>query len=170
MQSSARLHLAHFSHSYYADWLQRPEIQDALAHFTNYTAYSTAVSYAFYSIGDDPRTGDTIPQLKRLLAAGVGVALYSGSADYNVNWLGTLAIAEGMGVAGFDQAGFQTFESAAAGNGTAVVKQAGQFSFTRVFDAGHEVPFYQPITSLELFERVISRKDIATGKLDADAA
>jgi carboxypeptidase D len=169
-QSSARLHLADFSHSYYADWLQRPEIQDALAHFTNYTAYSTAVSYAFYSIGDDPRTGDTIPQLKRLLAAGVGVALYSGSADYNVNWLGTLAIAEGMGVAGFDQAGFQTFESAAAGNNTAVVKQAGQFSFTRVFDAGHEVPFYQPITSLELFERVIFRKDIATGKLDADAA
>lgn len=32
--------------------------------------------------------------------------------------------------------------------------------------AGHAVPFYQPLASLEFFERVIKRKDIATGTRD----
>lgn len=158
------------SHSYYEDYLQQPVVQDALAHFSNYSGFSQAVFSAFDSTGDISRTGDAVPQLQRLLAAGVNVALYSGSADYNVNWIGTLAIAEGMGVAGFDKAGFQAFESGTGSNTTAVVKQAGSFSFTRVFDAGHEVPFYQPITALELFERSLARKDLATGRLDAHAS
>lgn len=34
----------------------------------------------------------------------------------------------------------------------------------RIYESGHEVPFYQPLASLELFERALARKDIATGK------
>ena len=44
------------------------------------------------------------------------------------------------------------------------VKQAGRFSHVRVYEAGHEVPFYQPVISLAIFERAIDGKDIATGK------
>ncbi len=43
------------------------------------------------------------------------------------------------------------------------VKQAGKFSFVRVYESGHEVPFYQPLAALEIFERAINGKDIATG-------
>lgn len=43
------------------------------------------------------------------------------------------------------------------------VKQAEGFSFLRIYESGHEVPFYQPLASLEVLERAISGKDIATG-------
>lgn len=43
------------------------------------------------------------------------------------------------------------------------VKQAGKFAFSRIYESGHEVPFYQPLASLEIFERAINGHDIATG-------
>jgi hypothetical protein len=46
------------------------------------------------------------------------------------------------------------------------VKQAGLFSFIRIYESGHEVPFYQPLASLEMFERALKQVDIATGKED----
>ena len=44
------------------------------------------------------------------------------------------------------------------------VRQYGNFSFMRIYEAGHEVPFYQPKASLEMFKRVLGNLDIATGK------
>ena len=44
------------------------------------------------------------------------------------------------------------------------VKQAGKFAFARIYESGHEVPFYQPVVALEVFERAIKGLDIATGK------
>lgn len=44
------------------------------------------------------------------------------------------------------------------------VRQYGNFSFMRIYEAGHEVPFYQPEASLELFRRVLGNLDIATGE------
>ena len=46
------------------------------------------------------------------------------------------------------------------------VKQAGRFSFARVFDAGHATAFYQPETVYELFMRAMFNNDLATGKED----
>jgi carboxypeptidase D len=45
------------------------------------------------------------------------------------------------------------------------VKQAGNFAFARIYESGHEVPFYQPLVSLELFHRAIAGLDIATGEV-----
>jgi hypothetical protein len=42
------------------------------------------------------------------------------------------------------------------------VKQSGKFSFTRIYESGHEVP----VVSLEMFERVINGLDVATGELN----
>ncbi len=36
----------------------------------------------------------------------------------------------------------------------------------RIYESGHEVPFYQPLAALTIFERAITGKDIATGKVD----
>lgn len=44
------------------------------------------------------------------------------------------------------------------------VKQSGLFSFVRIYESGHEVPFYQPLASLEMFERSLKQVDIAGGK------
>jgi carboxypeptidase C (cathepsin A) len=36
-------------------------------------------------------------------------------------------------------------------------------SFLRIYEAGHEVPFYQPKASLAMFQRVLEHLDIGTG-------
>ena len=45
------------------------------------------------------------------------------------------------------------------------VRQYGNFSFARIYEAGHEVPFYQPEASLAFFKRHINHLDVATGKV-----
>jgi carboxypeptidase C (cathepsin A) len=38
------------------------------------------------------------------------------------------------------------------------VNQAGNFSIVRIYESGHEVPFYQPLASLEIFGRAINER------------
>ena len=43
------------------------------------------------------------------------------------------------------------------------VRQYGNFSFLRMYESGHEVPYYQPKASLELFRRVLGNLVVADG-------
>lgn len=49
------------------------------------------------------------------------------------------------------------------------VRQYGNFSFLRIYEAGHEVPYYQPEASLEMFRRVLLGLDLADGDLRFDS-
>jgi hypothetical protein len=44
------------------------------------------------------------------------------------------------------------------------VRQFGNLSFSRIFDAGHLVPMYQPETAFTVFTRVIKGVDVSMGK------
>jgi len=44
------------------------------------------------------------------------------------------------------------------------VRQYANLSFSRIYDAGHFVPFYQPETAFTLFTRIIQGTDISTGE------
>ena len=46
------------------------------------------------------------------------------------------------------------------------VRQQGNYSFSRVYQAGHEVPSYQPETAYQIFQRAIFGLDIATGTIN----
>lgn len=50
-----------------------------------------------------------------------------------------------------------------------LTRQHGNLSFTRIFQAGHMVPSYQPEASLRIFERALFNRDIATGAVDLTA-
>ena len=80
--------------------------------------------------------------------------------------LGGEVVANEVGAAGFKDAGFVNLTT-----GDCIVhgqvKQSGSFSFVRIYESGHEVPFYQPVAALEIFERAIGGMDIATGKQKA---
>lgn len=43
-------------------------------------------------------------------------------------------------------------------------REYGNFSFTRVYEAGHEVPYYQPVASLQLFNRTLNGWELPTGE------
>lgn len=49
------------------------------------------------------------------------------------------------------------------------MRQHSNLSFSRVYQAGHEVPAYQPETAYQIFMRALFNKDIATGTQDTGA-
>ncbi|KAF2830580.1 carboxypeptidase S1 [Ophiobolus disseminans] len=154
-----------FPYDYFVEYLNTPDVQKAIGAYQNFSTSSSTVSSAFGNTGDDDRESGTIEACRKLLDAGVQVMLYYGDADYNCNWLGGQAVAALINATGFDTAGFtniSTSDNIVHGQ----VKQAGLFSFLRIYESGHEVPFYQPLASLEIFERALKQVDIATGNED----
>ena len=122
-----------------AGYLNQAEIQQALGVSLNFTGLSAAIAVGFNISGDFVK-GDNLAHLGELLDAGVKVALVYGDSDYQCNWYGgealSLAIESDL-LSAFSEAGYadiQTNESYVGG----AVRQHGNLSFARVFDAGHE--------------------------------
>jgi carboxypeptidase C (cathepsin A) len=156
-----------FPPSTYLEYLNNAAVQAAIGAVVNYTESNDAVSTAFISTGDYDR-GDQISELAILLSMGVRVALIYGDRDYICNWVGGEAVsfavaAQSPSTAPFYSAGYAQIvvNSTYVGG---VVRQYGNLSFSRIYDAGHLVPAYQPETTFTVFTRVILGTDISTGE------
>lgn len=102
-----------------------------------------------------------------------------GDRDYPCNWVGGEAVSLSIPwshSAEFANAGYTPLLVGGAGdvdNGAEVdvkgmTRQYGNFSFTRVFQAGHEVPAYQPQAAYEIFKRATFGFDIPTGLIETN--
>jgi carboxypeptidase C (cathepsin A) len=69
-----------FPYSYYVEYLNTLEVQQAIGAFQNFSESSGTVGSAFGSTGDDDRESGTIEAVRQLLAAGVQVVMYYGDA------------------------------------------------------------------------------------------
>ncbi|KAK6858042.1 peptidase S10- serine carboxypeptidase [Apiospora arundinis] len=155
------------------DYVNTPRVQNALGVDLNYTEnYSFFVNTLFGLQGDQVRD-TTFHDLEWLLTKGVRVALVYGDADFICNWPGGEAVSLGLKwphAAQFAKAGYAPFtlsSSSSSSNGTTTngtskkkkaygeTRQYAGLSFTRMYEAGHIVPYYQPAASLELFRRVL---------------
>lgn len=156
---------------YYLGYLAQPCVQEELGTPVNFTALSSTVSDAFDGTGDYARGDVYMDQLSRLLDSGVKVALVHGDRDYACNWLGgeqvSLAV-EYSDSSQFHEAGYADIETNLSYIG-GQVRQHGNFSFSRVFQAGHEVGAFQPQTAFEIFQRVMFDRDVATGEINTAA-
>ncbi|KAI9795831.1 MAG: hypothetical protein M1825_001074 [Sarcosagium campestre] len=156
-----------FPPSTYLEYLNTVDVQRAIGSIVNYTETSTAVSKAFISTGDYERVSP-IPDLSWLLSRNVRVALIYGDRDFSCNWLGGEAISFALAAslpsyAPFYSAGYAEIvvnDSYIGGQ----VRQFGNLSFSRIYDAGHLVPAYQPETAFTVFTRVIQGVGVALGK------
>lgn len=161
-----------FPYMFFSQYLQTPAVQQAIGAFTNHSD-NGVVWKAFRNTGDDAREVSTIEDMRYLLERNVTVAIYAGDADFNCNWLGNEAVATEVDAPGFGSAGYTDLQTTSDDDAGDVevhgqVKQAGRFSFTRVFESGHMVPFYQPAAALALFRRAIGGRDVATGRETAE--
>lgn len=160
-----------FPRNYHLGWLTQGWVQEALGVPVNFTI-SEAVAIAFSLTGDMSRYG-YLTELAHLLDHGVKVHLVYGDRDYACNWIGgeaaSLAIPHKY-QAEFASAGYTALTVSSPEEPPLVpyglTRQHGNLSFTRVFQAGHMVPSYQPEASLRIFERALFNKDIATGTVD----
>jgi hypothetical protein len=66
--------------------------------------------------------------------------------------------------ASFRKAGYTPIVTNASYTG-GLVRQHGNVSFSRVFEAGHAVAAYQPETVYRIFKRTIYGRDVATGEV-----
>ena len=152
---------------WYEGYLNQPHVQAALGAPLNWTQSSGVVATAFRSIGDYPRPG-WLEDLSYLLENDIKVQLMYGDRDFACNWIGAEAVSLAIPWTEQDKynaAGYAEIvvnDSYVGG----VVRQYGNLSFARVFQAGHEVPFYQPETSYQIFHRALFNRDIATGSVD----
>lgn len=156
-----------FPPSLYLDYLNQRDVQQALGTPVNYTQDSLAVAGAFLQTGDYARAG-ILQDVVDLLRAGVRVALIYGDRDYICNWLGGEAVSFAIaGAAGPDYAPwYSTGYAPIVTNDTyvgGVVREYGNLSFARIYDAGHLVPAYQPETAFTVFSRVIEGTGISFG-------
>lgn len=152
-----------FPYAFYVDYLNSPTVQQAVGAYVNFSDSSSTVGNAFGSTGDDDREEGTIEDVRKLIEQGVYVVQYAGDADYNCNWFGGQVVSELVEAPGFSTAGYTnitTSDSIVHGQ----VKQSGNFAFVRIYESGHEVPFYQPLAALEMLERAICGLDIADGE------
>jgi carboxypeptidase C (cathepsin A) len=157
---------ASFPPPWYEGWLNQPHVQQGLGIPLNWTQSNSAVSRAFRSIGDYPRPGWK-EDIAYLLEEGIKVTLVYGDRDYACNWYGgellSLAIpyANATSFAAAGYADLVVNDTYVGGQ----VRQYGNLSFTRVYEAGHEVPAFQPETAFKIFQRALFNYDIATGNI-----
>ncbi|KAK7959323.1 carboxypeptidase S1 [Apiospora aurea] len=153
-----------FPPKYAAGYLNSKEVQDALGVPLNFTGLAAGVRDVFNKTGDFI-LGHNVADLGRLLDKGVKVAFMYGDRDYQCNWRGGEAISLNITSkysADFRKAGYTDLKTNKDEVG-GMVRQFGNLSFSRVYNAGHEVPWYQPETAYEIFRRVMFNKDVATG-------
>ncbi|KAI9740661.1 MAG: hypothetical protein M1818_004625 [Claussenomyces sp. TS43310] len=108
--------------------------------------------------------GGYLQEISELLESGVKVAFVYGDRDFACNLMGGETISLAINYTGtkqFHAAGYTPILSPGVGIG-GQVRQYGNLSFSRVYQAGHQLPSYQPEMACSIFRRSIFNKDIAT--------
>ena len=147
-------------------YLMQEEVLAALGVPVNFTQSSMVVGFNF-GMAHDIIMGGFLDAVAYLLESGVKVHMMYGDRDYACNWVGgelaSLAIPY-SGAEDFANAGYAPLITGHGWDG--MTRQVGNFSFSRVFQAGHMIPSYQPQAAYEVFMRSMFNKDIPTGLFD----
>ena len=89
----------------------------------------------------------------------IPILIYAGDADFICNWLGNQAWTEALewpGKAGFNKEHLSPYMLKDKEVG--VTKSYGNFTFLRLYQAGHMVPYNQPEASLQMLNEWIGGK------------
>lgn len=101
------------------------------------------------------------------MSCSIRVALIYGDRDFICNWQGGEAVSFSVAErspahAPYYSAGYADIVVNSTYVGGAV-RQYGNLSFSRIYEAGHLVPAYQPETAFTVFTRIIQGNDISLG-------
>jgi carboxypeptidase C (cathepsin A) len=149
----------------YAGYIMQGSVLEALGVPVNFSWVSPAVSESFSGTRDE-LLGGFLDATGYLLDHGVKVHMMYGDRDYACNWVGGERVSLEVPYArsaDFAAAGYAPLLTTQGVKG--MTRQHGNYSFTRVFQAGHEVPSYQPEAAYEIFMRATFNRDVATGLL-----
>jgi len=139
-------------------YLARPEVKAALGVGDHrWTDCNHAVALEFELAGDWMHSFQT--KLPEQLAGGIRVLMYAGDQDYICNWLGNRAWTRAMEwphKADFNAAAVADWKVDGKAAGT--IQTAANFTFLRVYEAGHMVPRDQPAIALGMLNQFLEGK------------
>ncbi|KAF1985629.1 putative carboxypeptidase S1 [Aulographum hederae CBS 113979] len=143
-----------FPPSYFQGFLNQAWVQQAAGAPLNFTTSVNSVNAAFSRTGDFPRDG-YLADLAFVLDSGIKVAMVYGDRDFACNWIGgeevSLAVQHRQAPL-FKQAGYAQVQTNVSYVG-GMVRQYGNFSFTRVFEVSYCLPDFPSLLFLESLKR-----------------
>ncbi|KAH9903132.1 alpha/beta-hydrolase [Cubamyces lactineus] len=145
-----------FPPEFYVKFLRNATIVEKIGAEARYSECSNSL---FGRTGDDART--LLPQLAALANSRLKILIWAGDADINCNWLGGHA-----SVLAMDWYGNETLHRTPLTNMTihgkpvASIQNVDNFSFARVFEAGHEIPAFQPEVAFEVFSQIVRKEQL----------
>ncbi|KAI8320974.1 alpha/beta-hydrolase [Martensiomyces pterosporus] len=148
----------------YVKYLQSTQFVDTVGAASNieFTECSDAVFDIFASTTDE-MSKSAKSSLEYILERNVPVLLYNGDADFICNWHGTMAVARALNWHGSDRflQSAMTEWTWPATNGGGEYVSVDNFTFLRIYEAGHEVPFYQPQAALHMLSQFLANKKLS---------
>ncbi|KAL2213591.1 hypothetical protein CC79DRAFT_1316379 [Sarocladium strictum] len=139
-----------------SDWLNKPDVMEALG-----VEVDTYESCNFDINRNFAMNGDWMKPIFRVvpkLLEEIPVLIYAGDADWICNWLGNEAWTEALewpGKKGFNKAELKPLKLESESDPYGKVKSSGNFTFMRIYQAGHMVPYDQPEASSDFLNRWI---------------
>ncbi|CAI4275822.1 CCQ_1a_G0003350.mRNA.1.CDS.1 [Saccharomyces cerevisiae] len=143
---------------YVDQYMNFPEVQETLgSDVHNYSGCDNDVFTGFLFTGDGSKPFQQY--IAELLNHNIPVLIYAGDKDYICNWLGNHAWSnelEWINKRRYQRRMLKPWVSKETGEELGQVKNYGPFTFLRIYDAGHMVPYDQPEASLEMVNSWIS--------------
>ncbi|KAF2489930.1 putative carboxypeptidase S1 [Lophium mytilinum] len=147
--------------STYQTYLTTASVVKAIGAKSTYQECPNAPYNKFASTGDNPRS--FLATLSKVVQTGLTTVLWAGDADWICNWFGVLDVANAVtysGTSTFSKKALAPYTVGGTEKGT--FKTVSNLSFLRVYGAGHEVPYYQPETALQVFIQTMQKKPISS--------
>jgi len=142
-------------------YLLNTAVTSVIGSMTTWQMFNLGIYFQFAAAGDWMRTTKGV--LEEVINRGVRTVIYAGEADYIVNYMGVEAMVNSLNtIYSTEFAGnpFHTYR--VRGRRAGKYKNAGRFSYLRVFGAGHEVPAYKYFgvrrgaAALQMFQQIMS--------------
>ncbi|KAJ9131642.1 Carboxypeptidase [Pleurostoma richardsiae] len=141
----------------YVEYLYNPIILAKIGAISPYKECGEVPYAKFAATGDSARP--FLDTLSDVVDRGVQVLIWAGDADWICNYLGGLYVVGNLtfiGSSSFAQKQVEPYTVDGAEYG--LFKTQDNISWLQVYEAGHEVPYYQPQVALQAFEQTMSKK------------
>ncbi|KAK8036304.1 hypothetical protein PG993_008918 [Apiospora rasikravindrae] len=145
----------------YQDYLAKQSVQDAIGAQSSYQECPDDPYQRFSTTGDNTRS--FLDTLSDVVQSGITVLVWAGDADWICNYMGVLAVANAVQFDGTEEFNEKILQPYTVnGKETGKYKTVKNFTYLQVYAAGHEVPYYQPETALQVFMQTMQKKSISS--------
>ncbi|RIA89247.1 prepro-carboxypeptidase Z [Glomus cerebriforme] len=148
----------------YMFYLSKPDVMTAIGAQNPFSNCSMDTYARFFLQGDFILTHK--PDIEYLLSREFPVLLYYGDADFICNWFSGINLISVLIWPFQTEFNNEPLKKWIVGNYFAgETKSFDKLTFIRVYGAGHTVPLYQPINSLDMFTKWINNETLLTADI-----